>query len=326
MATTGSQLPGGTLVRGARRTSGTSETLFDRIRRRWQLYVLLIPPLVYLLVFHYWPMYGAQIAFRNFNAIGGITGSPWVGLRHFERFIGSYDFVRTLRNTIVLSVYSLVAGFPFPIILALGLNYVTRNWFKKTVQLVTYAPYFISVVVMAGIILQFLAPNTGLVNQMLQRMGFAQINFMAKPELFAHIYVWSGVWQTVGFSCVIYLAALSSVDPTLHEAAIVDGASKLQRMWHIDLPEIMPLAILLLILSLGGILSTGFEKILLLQNPVNMRTAEVIDTYVYRVGLQSAVPNYSYAAAIGLFKSVVGFTLVILVDRFAKRMGHAGAI
>jgi multiple sugar transport system permease protein/putative aldouronate transport system permease protein len=290
------------------------------------LYVLLIPPLVYLLVFHYWPMYGAQIAFRNFNAVGGITGSPWAGLRHFERFISSYDFVRTLRNTIILSVYSLVAGFPFPIILALGLNYVTRNWFKKTVQLVTYAPYFISVVVMAGIILQFLAPNTGLVNQMLQRMGFAQINFMAKPELFAHIYVWSGVWQTVGFSCVIYLAALTNVDPTLHEAAIVDGASKLQRMWHIDLPEIMPLAILLLILSLGGILSTGFEKILLLQNPVNMRTAEVIDTYVYRVGLQSAVPNYSYAAAIGLFKSVVGFTLVILVDRFAKRMGHAGAI
>jgi multiple sugar transport system permease protein/putative aldouronate transport system permease protein len=271
-------------------------------------------------------MYGAQIAFRNFNAVQGVTGSPWVGLRHFERFISSYDFVRTLRNTLVLSTYSLVAGFPFPIILALGLNYVTRNWFKKTVQMVTYAPYFISVVVMVGIILQFLAPNTGLVNQMLQRMGFAQINFMGKPELFSHIYVWSGVWQTVGFSCVIYLAALTSVDPTLHEAAIVDGASKLQRMWHIDLPEIVPLAMVLLILSLGGILSTGFEKVLLLQNPVNIRASEVIDTYVYRVGIQSAVPNYSYAAAIGLFKSLVGFTLVMLVDRFAKRLGHAGAL
>ncbi len=322
MATTGSQVP----TRGAQRTLGTRVTTFDRIRRHWQLYVLLVLPLAYLLIFQYWPMYGAQIAFRNFNAVQGITGSPWVGLRHFDRFIGSYDFTRTLRNTLVLSLYSLVAGFPFPIILALGLNYVTRNWFKKTVQMVTYAPYFISVVVMVGIILQLLAPNTGLVNQMLQRVGLPQVNFMGRPQLFPHIYVWSGVWQTVGFSCVIYLAALTSVDPTLHEAAIVDGASKLRRIWHIDLPEIMPLAMLLLILSLGGLLSTGFEKILLLQNPVNMRTSEVIDTYVYRVGLASAVPNYSYAAAIGLFKSVIGFTLVILVDRFAKRMGHAGAI
>jgi multiple sugar transport system permease protein/putative aldouronate transport system permease protein len=306
--------------------SRTRVTTLDRVRKHWQLYVLLALPLGYLLVFHYWPMYGAQIAFRNFNAVQGVTGSPWVGLRHFNRFISSYDFTRTLRNTLVLSLYSLVAGFPFPIILALGLNYVTRNWFKKTVQMVTYAPYFISVVVMVGIILQLLAPNTGLVNQMLQRLGLPQVNFMGKPALFPHIYVWSGVWQTVGFSCVIYLAALTSVDPTLHEAATVDGASKLQRMWHIDLPEIMPLAMVLLILSLGGLLSTGFEKILLLQNPVNIRTSEVIDTYVYRVGLASAVPNYSYAAAIGLFKSVVGFALVMLVDRFAKRMGHGGAI
>jgi multiple sugar transport system permease protein/putative aldouronate transport system permease protein len=298
----------------------------QQVRRHWQLYALLALPLLYLLVFQYWPMYGVQIAFRNFNAVQGVTGSPWVGLSHFRRFYASYDFWRTLRNTLVLSLYSLAAGFPFPIMMALGLNYVMRTWFKKTVQLVTYAPYFISVVVMAGIILQLLAPNTGLVSQIVQRLGFRPTNFMAKPELFAHIYVWSGVWQTLGFSAVIYLAVLSGVDPTLHEAAIVDGASKLQRIWHIDLPEVMPIAILLLILSLGGILSSGFEKILLLQNPLNLRTSEVIDTYVYRVGLTSALPNYSYAAAIGLFKSVVGLILVLLVDRFAKRIGQAGAL
>ncbi len=298
----------------------------QKIRAKWQLYVLLELPLLYLLVFAYWPMYGVQIAFRDFNPGQGLTGSPWVGLKHFDRFVSSFDFARTLQNTLVLSLYGLVAGFPFPIMLALGLNYVGRRWFQRSVQLVTYAPYFISTVVMVGIILQLLAPNTGLVNHILRALGFPQVNFMARPELFAHIYVWSGIWQTIGFSAVIYLAALSGVDPTLHEAAIVDGASKLQRMWHIDLPEIIPLAIVLLILSLGGILSTGFEKILLLQNPLNLRTSEVIDTYVYRVGLAAAVPNYSYAAAVGLFKSIVGLILVLMVDRFAKRMGQAGAL
>ncbi len=326
MATTNSPTPRSVAQPLAPRGVRSRGSLTRRVRQHWQLYVLLLLPMLYLLVFQYWPMYGAQIAFRNFNVLGGITGSPWVGLRHFERFISSYDFVRTLRNTLVISLYSLVVGFPFPIMLALGLNYVNRTWFKKSVQLVTYAPYFISTVVMAGIILQLLQPGTGLVNQIIARLGFPQTNFMAQPQLFAHIYVWSGLWQTIGFSAIIYLAALSSVDPTLHEAAIVDGASKLQRMRYIDLPELMPLAIVLLILSLGGLLSTGFEKILLLQNPLNIRTSEVIDTYVYRVGIASTVPNYSYAAAIGLFKSAVGLILVLAVDRFAKRLGQRGAL
>lgn len=325
MATTGSRMPVDVPARIARGADGRL-SLARRIRRSWQLYGLLALPLLYLLVFAYWPMYGVQIAFRDFNPGQGITASPWVGLKHFERFVSSYDFWRTLRNTLVLSLYGLAASFPFPIVLALGLNYLGRRWFQRSVQLVTYAPYFISTVVMAGIILQLLAPNTGLVNHILRALGFSQVNFMARPELFAHIYVWSGIWQTIGFSAVIYLAALSGVDQTLHEAAIVDGASKLQRMRHIDLPEIIPLAVVLLILSMGGILSTGFEKILLLQNPLNLRTSEVIDTYVYRVGLASAVPNYSYAAAVGLFKSIVGLILVLVVDRFAKRMGQAGAL
>ena len=300
--------------------------LFRRVRQHWQLYLLLLLPLIYIAIFQYWPMYGAQIAFRNYNPVQGFTGSPWVGLDHFVRFFNTYDFVRTLRNTLFLSTYSLVAGFPFPILLALGLHYTTRKWFKNSVQMVVYAPYFISVVVMVGMILQFLAPDTGLINNFREVFGFSDLNFMAKPELFAHIYVWSGIWQTVGFGCVIYLAALSAVDPTLHEAAIIDGASKVQRMWHIDLPEIMPLAILLLVLNLGGILSTGFEKILLLQNPLNLRASEVIDTYVYRVGLVSAIPNFSYATAIGLFKSVVGLILVVAANQFAARFGRGSNV
>lgn len=302
------------------------KSILKEMGKHWQLYVLLLLPIIYLIVFQYWPMYGVQIAFKNFQAPLGITGSPWVGWRHFERFINSYDFQRTMQNTLILSVYSLAVGFPFPIALALCLNYVGKRWFKSSVQLITYAPYFISTVVMVGIILQFLAPNTGLINMIIQKLGFSQVNFMGRADLFPHIYVWSGLWQTLGFNCVIYLAALSGVDPTLHEAAIVDGASKLKRIWYIDLPELMPLAILLLILSMGGILSTGFEKILLMQNPLNLRTSDVIDTYVYRVGIASAVPNYSYASAIGLFKSVIGLALVLMVDRFAKRMGQSGAL
>lgn len=326
MATKGSSASGGALAPALPRRSGERQTLAQRMLRHWQLYVLLALPLLYLLIFAYWPMYGVQIAFRDFNPGQGITGSPWVGLKHFQRFISSFDFVRTLQNTLILSFYGLIVSFPIPIMLALGLNYVRQRWFQKSVQMVTYAPYFISTVVMVGIILQLLAPNTGLVNHILRALGLQQVNFMARPELFAHIYVWSGIWQTVGFSAVIYLAALSGVDPTLHEAAIIDGASKLQRMRHIDLPEIMPLAMVLLILSMGGILSVGFEKVLLLQNPLNLRTSEVIDTYVYRVGLASAVPNYSYAAAVGLFKSVIGLILVLVVDRFAKRVGQRGAL
>jgi multiple sugar transport system permease protein/putative aldouronate transport system permease protein len=316
-------MPGGLLQPSARLAARSRVPLTQQIRRSWQLYVLLALPLLYLLIFQYWPMYGAQIAFRNFNAVKGITGSPWAGLQHFERFIGSYNFVQTLRNTLVISVYSLIVGFPFPIMLALGLNYVGKAWFKRMVQLVTYAPYFISTVVMAGIILQFLSPTHGIINIFIERLGYKPINFMARADWFAHIYVWTGLWQTLGFGAIIYLAALSSVDPTLHEAAVMDGASKLQRMRYIDLPELMPLAIVLLLLSLGGILSTGFEKILLLQNPLNLRAAEVLDTYVYRVGLASPVPNYSYAAAIGLFKSIVGLILVLAVNRFAKRVGTA---
>lgn len=289
------------------------------IRRSGQLYALLALPMLYLLVFKYWPMYGAQIAFRDFNAAAGITGSPWVGLKHFEQFVTSYNFWPILRNTLVLNGYQLVAGFPLPIVLALALNYIRLRWFRKSVQMVSYAPHFISVVVLVGITLQFLAPS-GLINQVLGVVGLGPIHFMGEPAYWKSIFVWSGVWQHLGFNAIIYLAALSSIDPTLHEAAVMDGANKLQRIRDIDLPGIMPVAVILLILNLGQLLDTGFEKVLLLQNPLNLRTSEVIDTYVYRVGLASAVPNFSYAAAIGLFKAVIGLILIVGANQLAKRL------
>lgn len=293
------------------------------MRRSWQLYAMLAVPLLWLLVFKYWPMYGVQIAFRNFNVIDGITGSPWVGLDHFQRFVSSFNFWQIISNTVILSVYTLAAGFPLPILLALALNHIDRAWFKKTVQMVGYAPEFISVVVMVGIIFVLLDPRVGMVNQIIGLAGLGPIDFMGQAAYFRHVFVWSGVWQHVGFACIIYLAALTSIDPTLHEAAIVDGASALQRIRDIDLPGIVPAAIVLLILDLSSILSVGFEKVLLMQNPINLQVSEVVDTYVYRVGLASPLPQFSYAAAIGLFQSIIALILIVLVNQLARRIEDA---
>ncbi|MFD0957951.1 ABC transporter permease [Paenibacillus chungangensis] len=265
-------------------------------------------------------MIGAVIAFKDFSISKGIFASEWVGLKHFMRFFESYDFNRLLFNTLSVSFYTLIASFPFPIMLAIGLNYVRNHRFKKTVQMVTYAPYFISVVVLVGLLFQFLDPRTGAINLVLSWFGVDSINFMADASLFQSIYVWSHVWQNVGFACIIYLATLAGIDPALHEAAVIDGASKMQRIWHIDIPGILPIAVILLILNTGQVLETGFEKILLMQNALNLRTSEVIDTYVYKVGLISQAMNFSYATAIGLFKAVVGFALLIIVNTAAKKM------
>ncbi|WP_281888733.1 sugar ABC transporter permease [Paenibacillus sp. YYML68] len=297
--------------------------LLRDMRKVWQLYVLMLLPLAYIIIFKYVPMYGAQIAFKNFVANKGIWGSSWVGFDHFVRFFESYEFWTIMWNTISLSVYQLVAGFPFPILLALSLNYVMHDKFKKMVQMVTYAPHFISVVVMVGIIFQVLDPRIGLVNHLIALFGLEPINWMGEASYFRSIYVWSGVWQNVGFSCIIYLAALASIDPSLHEAAVVDGASKLRRMWHIDLPGILPIAIILLILDVGRMLEIGFEKSFLMQNPLNLRTSEIIDTYVYKVGLASNIVNFSYSSAIGLFKNVINLILLISVNRLAKKIGQS---
>jgi len=295
------------------------------MKRSWQLYVMLALPFAWLIVYQYIPMWGAQIAFRDYKASGGFAGisqSEWIGLDHFRKFFNSYNFWPILKNTIVLNVYSLIAGFPLPIIFALALNYVRQRWFQKSVQMVSYAPHFISIVVVVGMLLQFLSTG-GLVNQLLGLFGVDPIPFMSEPQYWKSIYVWSGVWQSLGFNCIIYLAALSGIDPTLHEAAIIDGANKLQRMRDIDLPGILPVAVILLILNMGTLLSTGFEKVILLQNQLNMSTSEVIDSYVYHVGLASQVPQFAYAAAIGLFKSVIGLVLILSVNMLARRMKTA---
>jgi multiple sugar transport system permease protein/putative aldouronate transport system permease protein len=305
---------------GRVRSSERLRSVSRGFQNSWQLYVLLIIPLAYLILFKYGPMYGAQIAFKDYRITQGIWESPWAGLKHFRRFVNSFDFWMLIRNTLALSFYELLAGFPVPIILALSLNYVGKSGFKKTVQMITYAPHFISTVVMVGIILQFLAPRFGLVNLVIQAFGGESINFMGRVRWWRSIFVWSGVWQRAGYGSIIYLAALSSIDPQLHEAAIVDGATKPQRIWHIDLPGIMPTAVILLILNIGRILNIGFEKVLLMQNSLNLPVSEIIDTYVYKIGLASPTVNFAYPTAIGLFRSVISLILLITVNRIAKHV------
>ncbi len=290
-------------------------------RKNWDLYLIVLLPLAYIIIFAYIPMYGAQLAFKDFNPACGIRGSPWVGLKHFLDFLKGYYFVRTIKNTVGISLYGLLAGFPFPVILAIALNEMASLRFKKTVQMVTYMPYFISTVVMVSIIFQILNARIGVANEILKALDIMPVDFMGKSELFKSIYVWSGIWQGTGYGAIIYLAALSAVDPTLYEAAIVDGATKLQRIWHIDLPTILPTTVIIFILNMGQIMSVGFEKVYLMQNPLNLSSSEIISTYVYKVGLLGG--NFSYSTAVGFFDSVVNFVLLITVNGAAKRLGQA---
>ncbi|MGL6173410.1 MAG: ABC transporter permease [Cellulosilyticaceae bacterium] len=291
-----------------------------RVKRHWQLYLILLVPVLLVAIFAYGPMYGVQIAFKNYIPSKGITGSEWVGMKHFISFVNSHQFSRLLINTITISFYSLVAGFPIPILLALALNECASTKFKKTIQMITYAPHFISTVVMVGIILLMLSPTGGLFNQILGLFGIESVDFMGKPEWFKSIYVWSGVWQGMGYSSIIYIAALAGIDPTLHEAAIVDGASRFQRIIHVNIPGILPTVTILLIMNFGSIMSVGHEKILLMQNPLNMAKSDVISTFVYRMGLVSA--QHSFSAAVGLFNSVINFILLVIVNSIAKKIGE----
>ncbi|MER2262502.1 MAG: ABC transporter permease subunit [Psychrobacillus sp.] len=296
---------------------------FAKIKRNflksWQLYVFLLPALLYFLIFHYVPMYGVQIAFKNFMANQGIWGSPWIGFDHFTRFFDSYYFWRLIKNTIILSLYQLLL-FPLPIILALSLNELKNGAFKKWAQTLTYAPHFISVVVVVGMIVIFLDPANGLVNQIITLFGGEKIRFLDEAGWFRHIFVWSGVWQTLGWSSIIYLAALAGINPELHEAAEVDGASKLQRILHINIPGIFPTIVVLLILNIGSFMSVGFEKVLLLQNSLNSETSDVIQTYVYQAGLLEG--QYSFAAAIGLFDSIINIALLITFNYVARKTSN----
>jgi ABC-type polysaccharide transport system permease subunit len=294
--------------------------IWKNIRTNYQLHLIVLVPVSYMIIFHYIPMYGVQIAFRNFVATKGFFGSDWVGLKHFIRFFNSPLAGRIIANTFVLSIYQLLAGFPIPIILALALNNTRLPRFKKTVQMVTYAPFFISMVVLVGMMYQFFSTKYGAANFLIKAVGGDPILFMGRADLFRHMFVWSGVWQRAGWGTIIYLSALSTVDPNLHEAALMDGASRLRRVFHIDIPVILPTIIVLLILNVGRIMTIGFEKVLLMQNATNLQTSEIIQTYVYKIGLASNIPNFSYAAAIGLFNSLVNFTLLIIVNRVSRRI------
>lgn len=287
-----------------------------------ELYIMLLPVLLYFLVFHYWPMYGVQIAFKQFSPAKGIWGSEWIGFAHFERFFDSYYFSRLLLNTIGINLYELIVAFPVPILLALMINEVRNERFKKLVQTITYAPYFLSTVVMVGILTIFLSPTTGIINHLLSWLGITPISFMTEPAWFKTLFVGSHIWQNAGWGSIIYIAALTAIDPHLHESAMIDGATRLQRIRHINLPGIMPTIMILFILQVGSMMSVGFEKVFLMQNSLNMEASDVFATYVYRSGILGA--QYGFATAVGLFNSAVNLVLLISVNRIARLInGHS---
>ncbi|MEH7179268.1 ABC transporter permease [Neobacillus vireti] len=306
---------------GIKKEFVSKRSRWKKVRKHWQLYFLVAVPLVFLFIFKYVPMAGIVIAFKDYSVVKGIAGSDWAGLKYFQSFFNSPNFSLLLKNTLGLSVYGLIVGFICPIILALALNEVQNARFKKLVQTVTYAPYFISTVIMVSIIILFLSPNAGIVNNILGLFGLEPINFLGNPTYFKSIYVWSDVWQNTGYATIIYLAALAGVDTQLYEAAKVDGANRFQKIMNVDLPGIFPIIIVLLILNVGSIMSLGFEKIYLLQNPLNTNSSEVISTYVYKVGLLGA--NFSFASAVGLFNSVVNFILIFTANSISKRFSSS---
>lgn len=288
-----------------------------RIRRHAQLYFIIALPFAFLVIFSYWPMLGAQIAFRNYNPVQGMWGSPWTGLSEFRQFAQSPYFSVVIRNTLILSIYSLIVGTPASLLLALAINEVKHARFKRFAQMVTYAPYFISTVVLIGMIDLILAPQGSLLAQTLHIFGIQQVpDLLGSPGDFPSLYVWSGVWQTSGYGAVIYLAALSAVNPELYDAARLDGASRPQKIRYVDFPTILPTVIIVLVLSVGGILSVGFEKAYLMQNPLNLSSSEIISTYVYKTGLLSG--DFSFATAVGIFNSVVGFALLLITNVVAR--------
>lgn len=294
-------------------------TPLQKIVRHWQWYLLLLLPLTWLVIFRYTPMIGIQIAFRDYRG-GSIFAGDWVGLKHFQNFFRSPASANVIGNTMGISLYNLVAGFPLPIILALLLNACVSVRLKKSVQMITYAPYFISTVVMVGILQQLVHPQFGIINNFMKMMGLGNImNIMADPGLFKSVFVWSGIWQFTGYSSIMYIAVLSGVDPTLHEAAVVDGATRLKRILYIDLPMIIPTATILLILNVGQIMNVGFEKVFLMQNTMNQSSSDVISTFVYRRGLEGA--QFSFAAAVGLFNSVINMILLVIVNQIARKLG-----
>jgi putative aldouronate transport system permease protein len=287
------------------------------MRKEWQLYLLLAPTIIWFIVFLYKPMYGLQIAFKDYSIFRGVAGSPWVGLEHFHTLFGSDTFLRAIKNTFIISMLSLCFGFPIPIFLAIMFNEITNQIFKRTAQTIVYLPHFISTVIISGIVITAFSPSSGIVNVFLQWIGIDPVYFLIKPEWFRPIYIGSGIWQEAGFASIVFLAAIAGVNPSLYESAVVDGASRWQMVWKITIPSIMPTIIIMLIIRIGNLLEVGFELIILLYQPATYQTSDVINTFIYRQGLQGS--QYDLAAAAGLFNAVVAFILVMTANTISKR-------
>ena len=284
----------------------------------WQFWVIIAVPIIYAIIFAYIPMAGIVLAFQDFSIRKGIFGSEWVGLRYFKQFLTSTSSVLVIKNTLILGIYSFLASFPVPILLAIGINEMRAKRYKKAVQMVTYAPYFISIVVLVGMMMQMMDLRSGIINVFIQKLGFSPINFFGDPKIFRHLYVWSGVWQSAGYASIIYLAALSGVSKELQEAAIVDGANRVKRILHVDIPAILPTIIIMLIFNCASIVSIGLDKVFLMQNSLNASVSEVISTFVYKVGVVNS--NVGFSTAAGLFQSIVSFVLLVIVNRICKKI------
>ena len=300
------------------------QSFIQGVKSSRALYLLLLPSFIIFLLFTYYPMYGVIIAFKDFSPAQGILGSPWVGFKNFIQYFNSYQFWPTIRNTIVISLYTIVVTFPLPVFLALMCNQIRARRFKKFFQVSTYLPHFISTVVMCGMIILFLSPSTGIIAKLAGIFGFTLPNLMGSASAFPSIYVWTEAWQHVGWDSILYIATLSAIDPTLYEAATMDGASKWKRMIHIDIPALLPTATIMFILRMGSVMSVGFEKIYLLQNTLNSSTSEIISTYVYKMGLVSN--QYSLSSAIGLFNNVINLVLLLLVNYTSKKLSDTSLI
>lgn len=297
---------------------------FSDLKSNWQLYAMILLPVIYIIVFKYLPMYGARIAFVNYVPRKGVMGSDWVGFDHFIRFFKSPQFGMLLKNTMAISLYSHLLSIPFPILLAISVTYLKNQHLKKTVQMVTYLPHFLSTVIIVSMISLLFNNQSGVVNNFIFALTGEKVNFLGLSKYFRSLYVWSGVWQATGWSSILYVSALAGVDPQLHEAAIIDGANKIRRIWHIDIPSILPTISIMLIMSMGSIISVGFDKIYLMQNPTNLEVSQVISTYEYSVGIGGGIPSYSYPAAIGLMNAVVSFILTYATNTITKKLSETG--
>lgn len=297
---------------------------FSRFVRNWQMYLLLVPVMLYYILFHYVPLYGIVIAFKKFNPIQGILGSEWVGLHYFKLMLFDETFWQVTRNTVIISSYKILFVFPAPIVLALMLNELISVRFKRIVQTIIYLPHFISWVIISGIIINFLSINGGLVNEILQLFGGKPVQFLAEPQYFRSILVISELWKSVGWGTIIYIAAMAGINSELYEAALVDGAGKWKQTLHVTLPGMMPTIIVMFILALSGILNAGFDQVFVLYNGAVLEVGDILDTYVFRSGIQQA--SYSFATAVGLFKGIIGLILILLADRLFKKIGENGIL